>query len=405
MTFIARPNDLRRQNRRRVLTAIRRQGTLSRTDIRNSTGLSAATITAIVSELTDQGIIAKPLAETQRARGRGRPKVALTINPEIATVGTMVLKRNTISATIVDYAGRTVAQRTLERETETLDLPDIRDLVLDCMDEAIGEAGLAEPPQRIAVGVQGTTDVNGETMLWSPITPHRNVPIGSWLHARFKAPVRIWNDCDMIAQALHWHEPVHYDRNFAAVLLSYGVGMGLFQNGELMNGTRSSGMEFGHMTYIPDGAPCRCGRFGCIEAYVGDYAITSHALGADAASSADGTQNIRTITQAARNGDKKAVDALEAAGRALGTGLANLFALMDPFPVALVGSGAAAFEFMEKPLRAVLTKSLAGTSSSAIDISCFPDEMPIIHKGCAISALLVLDHEITLLTNGNGLAS
>lgn len=402
MTFIARPNDLRRQNRRRVLTAIRRQGTLSRTDIRNSTGLSAATVTAIVSELTDQGVIAKPHLETQRARTRGRPKVALTINPRIATVGTMVFKRNTVSATLVDYAGHTVSERTLKRETEALDLPEIRDLILGCMNEAIEEAGLAEPPKRIAVGVQGTTDVDGETMLWSPITPHRNVPLGAWLHGHFKAPVRIWNDCDMIAQALHWHEPAHYEKNFAAVLLSYGVGMGLFQNGELVNGTRSSGMEFGHMTYIPDGAPCRCGRHGCIEAYVGDYAISSHAAGTQAD---DGTRNIRIIMQAARNGDRKALDALEAAGRALGTGLANLFALMDPFPVALVGSGAAAFEFMEQPLRAVLAKSLAGASSSSIDISCFPDEMPIIHKGCAISALLVLDREITLLTNGSALPS
>ncbi len=49
--------------------------------------------------------------------------------------------------------------------------------------------------------------------------------------------------------------------------------MGLVLKGELFTGTQSSGGEFGHMMHRPDGALCRCGRRGCVEAYAGNYAI------------------------------------------------------------------------------------------------------------------------------------
>jgi predicted NBD/HSP70 family sugar kinase len=150
-------------------------------------------------------------------------------------------------------------------------------------------------------------------------------------------------------------------------------------------------MEFGHMTYVPDGALCRCGRRGCIEAYAADYAMSRRAF-----PDAERARGIEAVVAAARAGNADALAAIETAARALGTGLASLFALMDRLPVALVGSGVAAFEFMERPIRELL-EGEGGDGGGPIDIGCFTDEMPIIHQGCAISALLALDGEITRL--------
>src|SRR5690606_10640563 len=97
----------------------------------------------------------------------------------------------------------------------------------------------------------------------------------------FDVPVAVANDCKLIARALHASEPDYFGDSFAAVLLSHGIGMGLFVNGNLVGGIGSSATEFGHMTFQPGGARCRCGRRGCIEAYAGDYGIWRAAHGFD----------------------------------------------------------------------------------------------------------------------------
>ncbi len=388
MTMIARSDDLRVRNRHRVMTAIRRAGNLSRTDIAKITGLSAATVTAIASELVDQGILSDQAANKKARTGRGRPKVALSINPAVAVVVSAVFKSNSISSSVIDYAGKIVFEHVIETDIDALSVEDLRGMLKRSVSETLEQSDRRAPLKRIVVGVQGTTDIAGETMLWSPITRHRNLPIASWLEADFGVPARVWNDCDMIARSLHWQEPGKFAADFIAILLSYGVGMGLFRNGELVNGSRSSGMEFGHMTFIPGGEQCRCGKKGCIEAYAGDYAINRRA-NPDAEH-----MDIDDIVDAAQKGKASAKNALSIAGTALGTGLGNLFALTDPLPVALIGSGAKAFEFLEVPIREALADNVASEFVSTIEISCYPDEMPIIHKGCAISALTVVDRSL-----------
>lgn len=290
-------------------------------------------------------------------------------------------------------------------DTLSLSLDHIRHLLEQSVADVLEIAGKADRLRWIVVGVQGPTDIDGKRLLWSPVIRHRDLPIAAWLSERFSVPVEVRNDCDMIAQSLHWHKPEWFGTDFAAVLLSYGVGMALFHGGRPASGRLSSAMEFGHMTYMPNGALCRCGKRGCIEAYAGDYAISRRATGQEPSASGDheadlDRADLDRIVALARAGDVDALNAIEIAGAALGTGLANLFALTDPLPVALVGAGAKAFEFMESPLRHALERNQSGHQGRTVDIKCFMDEMPIIQHGCAITALLVIDREIVAFEAG-----
>ncbi len=398
MTTIMRPDDVRNQNRRRILAAVRRQGTASRTDIGRATGLSAATISAITSSLISEGVLIPPARPGVSPVGRGRPKVSLAVNPDAALVGTVEFQLNSVSAAVIDYAGTTVAEHAIEIVTSKAGSEDIRVALSVALRQAMGRrAGGAGQLRHIAVGVQGSTDIDRTSMLWSPISKHRNLPIKAWLENDFGAPTRVSNDCDMIAQALNWRDPGRYGKTFAAVLLSHGVGMGLFLRGKLVNGTRSSGTEFGHMTYIPGGAWCRCGARGCIEAYAGDYAIHRHARGdakGNAPPEATLVPDIQAIVDAAHGGDLQARAAIEAAGAAIGTGLSSMYALVDPFPVALIGPGSGAFALMEASIRQALNGRIAGKCAQDISFDCYADERPLVREGCAISALLVQDDQI-----------
>lgn len=392
--MITRSDDLRVRNRHRVMTAVRRGGGLSRIDIARAAGLSAATVTAIVAEFVEHEILVTVEENDRQRSGRGRPKTALAINPDVAVVVTTVFKRNSVASAVFDYAGGIVCEEVSEVDTSKLSIDDIRTLLEHSIDRVLAASGKTDRLKRIVVGAQGPTDIEGDRLLWSPVIEHLDLPITAWLSRRFGVPVKVRNDCDMIAESLHWQESERFGADFAAVLLSYGVGMGLFRGGRAVNGRQSSAMEFGHMTYIPDGALCRCGKRGCIEAYAGDYAIYRRAGGQNFSASTTDEPDIDQIVASAQAGNVDALDAIRVAGAALGTGLANLFTLTDPLPVALVGAGAKAFAFLEAPLRRVLKESQSGDQNELVEIKCFPEEMPIIQHGCAINALLVVDREI-----------
>ncbi|MBA3447502.1 MAG: ROK family protein [Pseudaminobacter sp.] len=398
MSFGMRHDDLRRRNRALVISAVRRAAMPSRTDIAATTGLSHSTISAISSDLIDQGVLAEIKGGDAIPLKRGRPQVALGLNPQATAIVTIVLSLNFLSVAVIDYSGLTITQE--QRKLSTLTMPE-SELVEACIAmvrRRLGEA--RRDVTRIVIAVQGTTDAEGHTMLWSPISPHSGIAFGDRLEKAFAVPVTVENDCNMIAVALKWRDPDRYRDNFIAILLSHGIGMGLVLKGELFTGTHSSGGEFGHMVHRPDGALCRCGRRGCIEAYAGNYAIWRKARQSaeDEEPVADiGDADMRVLAERARAGDGPEREAFRSAGQAIGFGLGSLFALIDPAPVAMVGIGAAAFDLIEPPLREAIARTAGGQHSGAISFATEPDELPLIREGCAMSALTFIDQNVFAL--------
>lgn len=398
MSVGIRHDDLRKRNRAMVIASVRRAGQVSRTDIAATTGLSHSTISAISADLIAEGILAEAKGgESSNAR-RGRPQVAISLKPEAATVVVIALLFNFLSVAVVDFSGRILVED--RKKLATTDLSP-EDLIGECI--AMVRRQTARRPAagrevlRIVLAVQGTTDAIGRTMLWSPITPHEGIDFAGALEIAFGVPVGVENDCNMIAVALRWHDPHRYREDFIAILLSHGIGMGLVLKGELFTGTHSSGGEFGHMMHRPDGALCRCGRRGCVEAYAGNYAIWRSASGAgeDEAPISDiGAADMAKLAASARAHDGPQRQAYRKAGEALGYGLGSLFALIDPAPVAMVGIGAGAFDLIEPSLRASIALTAGGQHSGAISFATYADELPLITLGCAMRALTFIDAEV-----------
>lgn len=404
MATIARSDDLRRQNQRRILASLRRLGPMSRTELSMATGLSASTVTAITAGLLDGRILLEtPGSDTALTR-RGRPQVTLALNPSAACVGTVSLSLNRISAAIVDYAGNVVSEVGQRISTRECGADELSGTMIDAVRSAAAAAGEPLGPLRnIAIGVQGVTDSAGTTMLWSPITVETDLPFAKQFHEAFDVPVAVTNDSKLIARAVHASEPEHFGDSFAAVLLSHGIGMGLFVNGRLVGGIGSSATEFGHMAFRPGGALCRCGRRGCIEAYAGDYGIWRAASGLDPdtppVEDLD-APTMRHIADRARQSDGVERAAFHMAGKAIGAGLRSMFALFDPFPVAFVGNGTTHFDLLEPTIRATVGESAIGMATSNVEMRCYADEFPLMRYGATVSALLWLDDHI--FTAGTG---
>lgn len=398
MTGGIRHDDLRRRNRALVLSALRAADQPSRTEIAGVTGLSNSTISAITSSMIDEGVLVEMKNGDNGLARRGRPQVALALNPELASVVAVALTLNHISASVIDYAGSTVDEEVERLSTQALGRDALIEAVIGCMRRVIErQRARGLRPARIALAVQGITSSDSSSLLWSPITPQQNTPFAPALAAAFGIPATVENDCTMIAAALKWRYPRRYRDDFFAIMLSDGIGMGLMTKGKLFSGTHSSGAEFGHMIHIPDGALCRCGRRGCIEAYAGNYAVMRNASGGneDDPPAAEFSQaEMQKLAAAARASDGPERAAFVKAGRAIGFGLGSLFAIFDPAPVAIVGPGALAFDILEGPIRDAIGQTAGGQHSGAISFEAEPDEMPLIKQGSAKTALSKVDAEI-----------
>lgn len=398
MTVGVRHDDLRRRNRALVLTALRAANQRSRTEIANLTGLSNSTISAITSSMIDEGVLIELKGNDNGLARRGRPQVALALNPTLASVVAVTLTLNHVSAVLIDYAGEAVDEEVQDLATQELDGQALIEAVIGCVRRVLTrQRENGYHPSRIALAVQGITSSDSSSMLWSPITPDENTRFAPALAAAFGVPATVENDCNMITVALKWREPARYRKDFFAVMLSDGIGMGLMVKGELFSGTHSSGGEFGHMIHIPDGALCRCGKHGCIEAYAGNYALIRTARGGseeDVPGAVVSQVEIQKLADAARASDGPERAAFLRAGKAIGFGLGSLFAVFDPAPVAIVGPGALAFDILEQPIRDAIARTAGGKHSAAISFETEPNEMPLIRLGCAMTALTKVDAEI-----------
>src|SRR5690606_20989819 len=112
MTVGVRHDDLRRRNRAMVLAAVRRLGQPSRTEIASATELSNSTISAISADLIAEGTLVEIKASEGVLARRGRPQVALGLNPGRATVAVVVLTLNQLWATLLTYDGAVAREET-----------------------------------------------------------------------------------------------------------------------------------------------------------------------------------------------------------------------------------------------------------------------------------------------------
>jgi len=165
---------------------------------------------------------------------------------------------------------------------------------------------------------------------------------------------------DALSDALHTQVTLEVDSN-AACLGEYcfGVGRGVPRFLCLVSGTGLGGGmtidgallrfqgecigDVGHVVVDPDGPECSCGGRGCAEAIAGAAAIVAHAHSG---------ATLREVIEGARRGDERAVEALAAAGRAIGIAAASLAQIFFPDRIALAGGLSEAGDLVVAPAAA-----------------------------------------------------
>ena len=332
--------EQRYSSRHAILTGVRQAGRIARIDLAQETGISAATVTTITGELIQEGLI----EEVQRPVGekiakRGRPRVELKILGNSHFVAGMKISANLISTVVSDFEGNVVSEDVFQKEDVRFTPSDLVECLHSALRQVVLPIGIeVSELSGLGIGMAGIVDAPNGMVHWSPALSERNVAFKSLVENRIGLPVFLDNDANLVAMAEQHFGLGRGVSDFIVVTVESGVGMGIVLKNEVYRGTRGCGAEFGHTKVHLDGALCRCGQRGCLEAYVADYALLREASVSNEISDKETTsENLRSLINAARNGDTTAKIIVDRAGKMFAMGLANIVNIFDPQLIILSG--------------------------------------------------------------------
>jgi len=331
--------DQRDTGRRRVFSTIRKAERIARVDLARETGISPATVTSITAELIRQGLIEETGPSQDGDLRRGRPRVDLKVRGAARIVAGMKLSHASITVALIDFEGALLGESKLELARSRHRTEDLVPLFREALGMALSPAGLSlDDLAGVGIGVAGTVDAQRGVIYWSPTLSERNAPLRNIVETDLAVPVFIDNDANLVAMAEMYFGHGRGASDFIVLTIESGVGMGIVINNEIYRGARGCGAEFGHTKVQLDGALCRCGQRGCLEAYVADYALLREAATTtDFADRQTEQEKLQALVDAARAGDGPARSIFERAGRMFAMGLANIVNIFDPELIILSG--------------------------------------------------------------------
>ncbi len=326
-------SDPRETSRQQVVSVIRAAGQIARIDIAQATGVSPATVTAITAEMIRAGLVEEISPDSAPATsGRGRPRVALRVRGAAHILAGIKISHATIATILIDFDGTTLSEHEAALPKARMTPEVLTELIAETLGAAAAETGREIGDlSGLGVGISGVVDEPEGLVHWSPTLTRRNVALRDMLEAAVQMPVFLDNDANSVAKAEQLFGEGRGVRDFLVVTIEHGVGLGIVIDGQVYRGTRGCGAEFGHTKVHLDGALCRCGQRGCLEAYVADYALLREAAVTLPGLTGDTPEErLDALFAAAHSGENTAQSILARASRMFAMGLANLVNIFDP---------------------------------------------------------------------------
>lgn len=230
-----------------------------------------------------------------------------------------------------------------EGKNITTDIAKAIDLKLD-------ELGRSKSAiQGIGIGAPGPVNLaTGEiyeavNLGWKDVYPLKDL-----LELETSLPVAVDNDANCAALGEMWKGAGNGARDLVCVTLGTGVGGGVIANGDIVHGKSGAAGEIGHITSIAEGgAPCNCGKSGCLETIasatgivrlaIEELSMHTHSGSLSELYRRDGIVSAKDIFDAAKEGDATARIVIEKVAFHLGIALANIANTLNPEKVVLGG--------------------------------------------------------------------
>lgn len=392
----------RRHNNRLVLQTVYDQSPLSRADITRSTGLTATTVSTVVGELLEEGLVEELGAVST---DRGKPPTLVTLSKDARHILALDLSRNVFQGTILNLRGEIQYRK---QATPLIQNSEQRGeaalaLVYELLDDLLQQTDT--PLLGIGIGAPGIIDTDSSVIRQAANLGWFNLPLGALLSERYDLHTQVINDNQAVLLAENLFGTYKNSTDLVVVRLGNGIGAAIMCNGQLLHGNGNGVGEIGHVVVIEDGERCTCGNQGCLETVASSRAVVREARRI-AIANPDSLLNqlavspdaitIETVITACQQGDAAVEPLVYMLGYHIGRMLAHLVSIVGTPRVLLCGSLTGfGLPLISAVRREVQQRSLTGR--------LIAPEISMVTLTTDLSDLIVMGSAATLLANELGL--
>ncbi len=213
----------------------------------------------------------------------------------------------------------------------------------------------------VGIGAPGPLDTRAGVVLLTPNLGWVNMPLRQRIHDGLRLRAALDNDANCAVLGEWWQGAAQGTQCAIGMTIGTGIGGGIIVGGRLFHGASDIAGEIGHTTIDLNGRRCKCGNYGCLEAYASGPAIALRAVEAIESGAetslpqyvgGDLTRmSAQTVYEAAHDGDEIALEIVRDTAKFLGAGIANLINIFNPEAVVICGGVTLAGDRLFDPLR------------------------------------------------------
>lgn len=313
-------------NRTLLLKHLRKEGMCSRVHLSNLTGLKQATVTNIMKDFIEWGLV----KEVGFLSGnKGRRSIGIEVNNDYFRVLGVRLARKHYSIGLFNLTGECIKNERVDIDSLESNVPTyiieriiatIKKFIDENSKDKILAIGVAVPGPFIQK--KNRIGLITETQGWGEIN------IQDEFQKKISLPVYLEHDANAGAFAYMWDlKETYNDETLVYIAAGQGIGSGIIIDGEIYQGAIGTAGEIGHMTIDYNGPQCDCGNKGCLEKYSSSIAYTKAVNGELKAEKAYTFEEIRELS---KNGNEICKEKYREACKLIGYGVINLINLYNP---------------------------------------------------------------------------
>jgi len=308
--------------KRAILEILVDTGPQSRASLAEMLGLSRAALSGLSRDLIETGMLRE--AEVAYDPNKlGRPSILLELDPGHGYFIGVSIEQQNCPAVLADMHGEIIAEAILPTSSTP---PILADIIARGVDDLIRGSGIGREKLRgLSVTLSGFVDHARRICLQSAILGWQGVEFAAMVEERTGFPTSLENNANAAAVGEKLFGRGRDSADFSVVTFGAGIGCAHYIGGQLFRGHAGGAGELAHCTIELDGAPCRCGKRGCLDTIASHHAVIGAAR--EARLNAESVQEIEALAQI---GDASAIRILHRAGSALGLAISHVIQLMNP---------------------------------------------------------------------------
>jgi len=352
-------------NMRLVLKTVYDQGEISRADIARATHLTRTTVSDLVAEWIDRGLLVEVGYGNPAG---GKPPILVSVKEDGRQLISIDLSKDVFRGALVNLRGKVRSR--MEIPAAGLCGDEILDVVCNMIDQLQKQA--TAPLLGIGISTPGVVDTRQGVVRRAVNLGWNNYPLRHHLQARYNLPIYIANDSHIAALAEYTFGDGGQTSNLVVIKVDQGIGSGIVLSGKIHYGDGFGAGEIGHLNVVENGHKCSCGNYGCLETVASTRAVVLAAReymrkNPDSllAGSAIPAEEISFdhVLKAFEMGDRGVRAIIQEAGKYLGSSIANLIGILDIHKLVISGDlvafGATLLEAVQKEISAKVLSTMA----------------------------------------------